>query len=226
MKCPKCGRSNVRVKLGFWNCPDCRACGQKTGWIVTTFAVLLGGLLAVSTADAGGCRVVAVQPAIVQKVVVQEKVVIKEAVVVAPVATFVPLVVQVPTYSAGYVPAPAMPAADQGIAEELRQLRAEVRALKGGTRREPSPMGRVDEEPAARTTASDLLAQNCAKCHSATSAKASGGGLVLVGKQLEAETLGAIIDEVSSGRMPKSGKMTAESRLALIASLVNDPAKK
>ncbi len=193
-------------------------------------AVLCGGLLAVSTADAGGCRVVAVQPqvahVVVQKVVVQEKVVEK----IVPVATFVPLVVQVPTYSAGYVPVAPMPAADQAVAEELRQLRAEVRALKGGTRREPAPMGRVDEEPAAQTTSSDftsLLEQNCARCHSAATAKRDGKGLVLIGVQLEPEMLGAIIDEVSHYRMPKAPvKMTAEARLAMIGASVSDPAKK
>lgn len=162
-------------------------------------AALCGALLALP-AEASNCHAVVVP--VVQKVAV-----------VTPVVPVVAVPVVVPLYSAAYAPPSAS-------AEEVRELRERLKALeqRGATRPMP-PADPFNPEPVRADRLSTLLSQSCLSCHGSSVAKAKGGGTVLDGT-LTPETLGAVIEQVSTGAMPRGVRMEPAQRLELIAALV------
>lgn len=139
---------------------------------------------------------------------VQQVVVKKRAVVVAqPVVAAVVAPVLVPTYTAAYY----APSDQSEVVKELRALRAELAALKGGA------TGEVLSLQA-------LVAGKCASCHQPKNAEARGGGQVLIeddGKlpPFSLAEKKAIIRAVESGEMPPRSPLAAHEKAALKAAL-------
>lgn len=127
---------------------------------------------------------------------VVHRAVVKQQVVVAPVVQA--LAVAVPAYGAGYSPQPADPELLRQLLEEIRAMRAELRAaLQQG---QPA-------QPAQEPSAAALLDNSCAKCHKAGDADSKGGGFVMVeadGKLslLSLEHKNRIARRIQNGSMP------------------------
>lgn len=125
-------------------------------------------------------------------------------------AVFQPLaVVQAPAYSVG-----AASASDPAILEKLDRIAAAIERLG------PQPLALKAEPPHVA-----LVRHNCASCHGA---QPKGNKLALFAadgafKEPTPELLGDVIARVSSGDMPRGGKMEAADRLKLIAGLTSAP---
>ena len=206
-------------------------------------------VLVTTPVNATGCRSVIVHRRghVVDHVVHHQKIV-TAAVVVPAVVTPLVQAVTVPLYSSYYNPYLPVPPGqgtanlDPGLTESIRTLTGEVRNLSDRVNRVEVRLGGGDvprDPPPPRQPPRDpfnpmpgvqdgglltLTTTHCAKCHDSTNAAAAGKGFVMLqgGKlrQLTAEDLGAVIVQVSSGTMPKGGKMSEKDRLQMIALLV------
>lgn len=93
----------------------------------------------------------------------------------------------------------------------------------------PSDPFNQPTEPQTSAGAERLLAlsvRHCSNCHDQSRAQVSGGKFVLLegGKfsaNLQPESLGKLIDELASKRMPKGGQMSEADRLLFISLLVS-----
>ena len=154
----------------------------------------------------------------VRRAVVVAPVVTHDIVTPAAIATFVPIPLAVPSYGVGY---------DQGFAG----LRAELDALKKQNelltellkRSQPSlaPLlpPRTSLSPAAHPGLT-VMAKVCAACHDSVSAKAKGGGLVLLDgaglAALSADTKLKTVRALLKGTMPLGGKLSDEDVTQII----------
>lgn len=127
------------------------------------------------------------------------------AVVHNPVATAVIapafVAVNIPLYGAGYTPTAQQ--ADgrlDDIIKELRALRQEVNALKGGNAAQPAP-------GAAQTAVQAIFANKCAACHDQADGAKDGGGVVLtlnklVKPDLDAKIVSKSLSRAYTAKMP------------------------
>lgn len=189
-------------------------------------------------------NVVTKQAVVVEKVVAAAVVtpLVVEKVVVPFYSTyFNPYLPPSPTAFPSAPPA-TMGAERDSLAEVLRGLTGEVRnisermtkvELKLGVPAPKDPPRDPPKDPfnppqgQQAPEQGDLLVltqQHCSRCHDTANAQGMGKGFVLTqgGKlrDLAPQDLGLMISKVSSGEMPKGGKMTEHERLRMIALLV------
>lgn len=130
-----------------------------------------------------------------------------QAIVVTPAAVTVPL------YGAVYTQQPTQALSDDVLREilaELRSLREEVAAMREG--RQPLTM------PA---NVAPVLNAKCASCHGLKVAEQKGAGLVLTDDKgqpwrLSGPEKRAVREQVTSGKMPKGGTLTAAEKAAIL----------
>lgn len=193
---------------------------------------ILAGVFAVSleppTEACEPARVVVGRP--VKKVVVVEEVVAVQAAILQPLV--VPVVV--PSYGVGYSPqyqqpavqAPAVssPCANADLLAEVRQLRAELAALRNGQQLPPKE-GVPQPQPTSTRGARGLavLQTRCIACHSETTVAKSksdafpNGVLLFKNGKIDLEKdAGRILEQVESGKMPKGGAKLAGDDLASV----------
>lgn len=141
---------------------------------------------------------------------------------------YLALPVVVPAYAVGYnqpstvIPTPAIAPAPSSCETKLTEVSAKLAALEARieaalTAEAPSslpPGAQGAGRPKVKT-----LVSKCASCHDSTVATTKGGKLVLFDKGAATswtnEVVGKVLREVSSGRMPKGGKLTSDEFTAI-----------
>jgi len=152
---------------------------------------------------------------VVQQKVVEQKAAV-QAVVLPLVNAFVPSYTA--SYSAGYTQ--QHDESTKAIVEALGRIEQRLIAIET----------KINVSAATGSTGGavhyKLMLTHCASCHEASVAKAKGGNNAFISgtklREFTPEDLGAIIKQVSSGKMPKGGKMTEQERLQMIGSLTAD----
>lgn len=218
-------------------------------WIITVF--LLGpGMVYASGCRAVVVRknVVVVEKAVavaavVTPVVAQFVAVPLYSAVYTPAPVYSPPAYTQPVSPVQGQPCPDHSAALKQVANLLLQLDSRLQKLEGGTvppivppmTPADPPKGEKPLDPfnpggAAQTAPEGrlltLASRHCSACHDASRSAASGGKFTLLqgGKfsaSLAPESLGKIIDELASKRMPKGGSMSEAERLEMISLMVS-----
>ena len=152
----------------------------------------------------------------VRRVVVAQEViapaVVKEVITPALVAQFVPI--QVPVYSAGYVPQlagpvapPAAAAAEAATLERiLARLDSLERRMAGGNAAPTPPAGPEKDAAAIQTRALTILNDHCARCHTGAAAKGKNMIFVSEGRLNPAVNKGKLFKAAFKGIMPVDDK--------------------
>ena len=139
----------------------------------------------------------------------------------------------IPTYSAVYVPAPTVaqptysaPAQSsqelREVLEVLKSFDARLKRLEGGPVVPLVPPVTVPPMSRATSSASEILAAKCAVCHESAIAGDKAGGIVLFkGTELSAGERWRLkmADAITMGRMPEMGSgvtMTADEKAVAI----------
>jgi hypothetical protein len=106
------------------------------------------------------------------------------------------------------------------VVEELKKIRAEVAALRGGGKMPPAEPDKEDG-PVQVPFKTSLIQQDCARCHSDSAIKGGGHVFFKGGKSvMTPEQLGESIGTVLTGKMPKDRKYTAEQKVEASRELV------
>lgn len=127
-----------------------------------------------------------------------------------------PVSVVVPLYAAQYAPQPTQPVSDDVLREILAELRALREAVEANRPPGALPLRAADIGP--------ILAAKCGACHGAKVAETKGAGMVLTDEKGAAWKLSgpekrAVKEQVSSGKMPRGGTLTANEKAAILAAV-------
>lgn len=163
------------------------------------FAIIIGATIGASAAHATHPRVIRSH---VQHVQVVEPVL---------AAQYVAVPYSLPAYSVGMQQQLADPAVLERIAVALEKIANRGNGELGELPPEPEYVG--------------LVRTNCAACHGITPKGNKLSFFDTAGrfKEPTPEVLGAMLQSIASGAMPKGGKMEAADRLRLIAGLTSAP---
>lgn len=138
----------------------------------------------------------------------------------------------IPAFPIGYA-APATPAAPAATVptpceETAKRLEAKIAALEAKLNGPPAtPPGTL---PSTAPKGLPALSSKCAACHGEAVSASKGGKLTLFAKDggpvgWTAETAGKVLKAVSSGTMPKGGKLTQEEFTAVLQDIVDHTGK-
>lgn len=144
----------------------------------------------------------------------------------------------IPAFPIGYA-APATPAVPVPAAtaptpceETAKRLEAKIAALEAklGAGASPTPATPPGTLPSTAPKGLPALSSKCAACHGEAVSASKGGKLTLFAKDggpvgWTAETAGKVLKAVSSGTMPKGGKLTQEEFTAVLQDIVDHTGK-